>query len=113
MFFFLADPSHPHLNPYLCASFLLTPPKKKVLWQCGMVVGTGQGCGWECSQTMHTGGNGVMVVRTAGWSSPSCLGAVFSAASTVTEQPHTAHPCDGEGPGKCGLKIVCSPHSGR
>ncbi len=38
---------------------------------------------------------------------------VFSAASTATEQPHTAHPCDGEGPGKGGLKIVCSPYSGR
>ncbi len=38
---------------------------------------------------------------------------VFSAASTATEQPHTAHPCDGEGPGKGGQKIVCSPHTGR
>jgi len=32
---------NPHLNPHPCASFL--PPK--VLWRCGMVVDTGQGCG--------------------------------------------------------------------
>ncbi|XP_042591969.1 uncharacterized protein LOC109084930 [Cyprinus carpio] len=37
-----------------------------------MVVGTGQGCGWECLAKLCTqAGNGVMVARTAGWSSES------------------------------------------
>lgn len=36
---------HPHLNPHLCASFL---------WRCGMVMGTGQGCGWECLAKLCT-----------------------------------------------------------
>ncbi len=35
---------------------------------------------------------------------------VFSAASTATEQPHTAHPCDGEGPGKV-VKKLSAPHT--
>lgn len=44
---------HPHLNPHLRASYL---PR---MW-----LGVS-------SQTIHTGGNGVMVVETAGWSSAS------------------------------------------
>ena len=62
---------HPHLNPHLCASFLLPPPKKSpvAMWNGGghrlrMWLGVP-------SQTMHTGGNGVLVVEIAGWSSAS------------------------------------------
>ena len=68
---------HPHLNPHLRTSFLAPPPlpsplpsKSPVaLWNGGeyrprMWLGVP-------SQTMHTGGNGVMVVRTVGWSSTS------------------------------------------
>lgn len=62
---------HPHLNPHLCASFLPPPPHKSsvAMWNGGghrprMWLGVS-------SQTMHTGGNGVMVARTAGWSSES------------------------------------------
>lgn len=63
---------HLHLNPYLCASFLLPPcpaPQKSpvAMWNGGrhrprMWLGVP-------SQTMHTGGNGVMVVEIVGWSS--------------------------------------------
>ncbi len=49
VFFFGRSVTSPTLIlTYAQASCSPPPPQKKVLWQCGMVVGTGQGCGWEC-----------------------------------------------------------------
>lgn len=62
---------HPHLNPYLCVSFLLHPRQRSpvAMWNGG---GHRLRMWLEVpSQTMHTGGNGELVVETAGWSSAS------------------------------------------